>query len=65
MPNDLDLARWEHFHHGADIGIRGVGRTKQQAFEQAALALSAVVTAPDKIRAQTGVRININRNGRR
>lgn len=64
MPNDdLDLARWEHFEHGADIGIRGVGLTKQEAFEQAALAVSAVVTDPDKIRAQTGVRININRNG--
>ncbi len=63
MPNDdLDPARWEHFQHGADIGIRGVGHTKQQAFEQAALALSAVVTAPDKIRAETGVRININCN---
>lgn len=64
MPNDdPDLTRWEHFHHGADIGIRGVGLTRQQAFEQAALALSAVVTAPDKIQPQTSVRININRNG--
>lgn len=60
MSNDDPLlARWEHFQHGADIGIRGVGRSKQQAFEQAALALSAVVSAPDKIRAETGVRINI------
>lgn len=39
-------ARWEHFSHGADIGIRGVGKTTAEAFEQAALALTAVVTDP-------------------
>ncbi len=37
-------ARWEHFSHGADIGVRGIGETREQAFEQAALALTAVVT---------------------
>lgn len=57
-----DLARWEHFRHGADIGIRGVGRTRAQAFEQAALALSAVVTAPDQIRSRIAVPIHIERN---
>lgn len=36
--------RWEHFPHGADIGVRGFGATKAAAFEQAALALTAVVT---------------------
>lgn len=36
--------RWEHFDHGADIGVRGYGPTKAAAFEQAALALTAVVT---------------------
>ena len=38
--------RWEHFAHGADIGVRGIGATKADAFEQAALALTAVVTDP-------------------
>lgn len=37
-------ARWEHFAHGADIGVRGIGATKEAAFGQAALALSAVIT---------------------
>ena len=37
---------WEHFIHGADIGIRGIGRTKAEAFEQAALAMPAVMTGP-------------------
>ena len=35
--------RWEHYDHGADIGVRGFGSTKAEAFEQAALALMAVV----------------------
>ena len=33
---------WEHFAHGADIGVRGRRRTLADAFEQAALALTAV-----------------------
>jgi len=37
------MPRWEHFSHGADIGIRGIGESADEAFEQAALALSAVV----------------------
>lgn len=38
--------RWEHFVHGADIGVRGIGPTLAAAFEQGALALTAVVTDP-------------------
>ena len=38
------MLRAEHFAHGADVGIRGIGPTCDAAFEQAALALSAVVT---------------------
>jgi SHS2 domain-containing protein len=37
---------WEHFAHGADIGVRGCGPTPAAAFEQAAVALTAVVTNP-------------------
>lgn len=37
-------AGWEHFPHDADVGVRGFGATAQEAFEQAACALAAVVT---------------------
>ena len=37
-------ARWEHFPHSADIGIRGYAATLPEAFEQAALALTGIVT---------------------
>jgi SHS2 domain-containing protein len=39
-------AHWEHFAHGADIGVRGFGATEAEAFEQAGLALTAVITHP-------------------
>lgn len=50
-------ARWEHFQHQADIGVRGWGATPGAAFEQAALALTAVVTPPAGIRPRDRVEI--------
>lgn len=43
--------RWEHFYHQADVGVRGIGPTLDEAFEQAGLALTAVVTNPALVRA--------------
>lgn len=40
----MGRARWEHFSHDADIGLCGYGATPAEAFEQAALALTAIVT---------------------
>jgi SHS2 domain-containing protein len=37
---------WEHFPHPADMGIRGVGPSMESAFEQAALAMTAVTIDP-------------------
>jgi len=44
-----DTAHWEHFPHQADVGVRGHGETLEQAFEQAALALTAVITDPETV----------------
>lgn len=41
--------RWEHFPHEADIGVRGIGLTKEMAFEQAGLALTAVIADLDSV----------------
>ncbi|MFO1434188.1 MAG: archease [Candidatus Competibacteraceae bacterium] len=38
--------RWEHFPHVADCGVRGYGATKAAAFEQAALAMLALMVDP-------------------
>ena len=47
--------RHEHFQHGADIGIRGIGPRKEEAFRQAAIALTAVITDPEPIALQREV----------
>lgn len=50
-------AHWEHFSHGADIGIRGYGSTPASAFEQAALAMTAVVTDIGLVRSEATIEI--------
>jgi SHS2 domain-containing protein len=39
----------QHFHHMADIGVHGFGRGLAEAFEQAALALTAVIADPGAV----------------
>ncbi len=48
---------WEHFAHGADIGLRGFGATQARAFEQAALALTGVIADPSSIQNHASVSI--------
>lgn len=56
MTGDRD--RWEHFAHGADVGVRGLAATRAGAFEQVAAALTAVVIAdPAAIRSTVAVPI--------
>jgi SHS2 domain-containing protein len=50
-------AGWEHFPHGADIGVRGFGQTKAEAFEQAALAMSAVIADPARVAPRAAIAI--------
>lgn len=58
MPDDKPaVPSWEHFPHGADIGVRGIGATQAAAFEQAAVALTAVVADPTCVRADSAVHI--------
>jgi len=40
---------WWHFRHGADIGVAGRGDSAPASFEQAAIALTAVVTDPARV----------------
>jgi SHS2 domain-containing protein len=49
--------RWEHFEHGADIGVRGYGDSLEKAFEQTGLALTAVVTDPDNVECEQTVSV--------
>lgn len=46
MPGPAD---WELFPHGADVGVRGHGATRETAFENAAYAMTAALAEPDQV----------------
>lgn len=52
------IKRWEHFAHDADTGVRGIGASREETFEQAAVALTAVITDPLSLRAQEQVEVS-------
>lgn len=54
---DRRPVRWEHFTHEADLGVRGHGATAAEAFEAAALALTAAITDPGTVAAGTVVEV--------
>lgn len=58
MNSGVLIPKWEHFEHGADIGIRGIATTLEQAFEQTAIAMTAVIADPDSVSALTAVAIH-------
>ncbi len=57
LNSKLITPHWEHFEHKADIGIRGIAPTLEQAFEQAAIAMTAVVTDPNLVSDATAITI--------
>ena len=56
------MAGWQHFPHMADIGLQGDGATPAEAFEQAALALTAVITDPATVQPRTVVELDCAAN---
>ena len=56
--SDATGLTWEHFPHGADVGVRGIGPTKEAAFVQTALALTGVVTDLAAVRRDVAVHIS-------
>lgn len=56
-PAAASAGRWEHFPHGADIGIRGFGPTLACAFEQAAIAMTAVICDIGSVVPRTRVQV--------
>lgn len=53
---------YELFEHMADVGIRGFGETLEEAFAQAVLALTAVITDPNRVEPREKVEVQIERN---
>jgi len=54
---DASGGGWELFAHDADVGVRGRGRSLAEAFENAALAMTAAITDPATVRLAETVRI--------
>lgn len=48
---------WEHFEHRADIGVRGYGTGLTDAFAQAAMAMTAIITDLSAVRPLEGVEV--------
>jgi len=57
MSSVKSTAGWEHFSHGSDIGVRGFGGSVEEAFEQAAVALTAIVANVSTIKASQTVEV--------
>ncbi|UCD48867.1 MAG: archease [Phycisphaerales bacterium] len=53
----MNAGHWEHYSHPADMGIRGFGATREEAFAQAALAMTAIVVDLEKVQASKAVQI--------
>jgi tRNA nucleotidyltransferase (CCA-adding enzyme) len=49
---------WMHFIHDGDIGVRGVGASKDEAFEQAAIAMTSTITYSEKVEPKEAVEIS-------
>lgn len=53
----LESGDWELFPHGADVGVRGHGATREAAFANAAYAMTAALADPDQVRQLSAVEI--------
>jgi len=51
-------ARWEHFPHQADVGVRGFAASLEGAFEQTACAMTAVVTELERVSPLAEIRVS-------
>lgn len=54
---------WEHIPHQADIGVRGVGASKEESFEQAAVGLTAVITDPQTVAPKEMIEVSCEASG--
>lgn len=51
---------WEHFPHAADMGVRGIGKTKNEAFEEAAKALVALTTDVEQVSPTEKIEVSLS-----
>ena len=54
----MNKVSWKHIEHDADIGVCGSGPDVACAFEQAGLALTAIITSLDKVKARHALNVH-------
>lgn len=52
------MTDYETFEHGADVGIRGFGRTVEEAFQNGAKAMFSVMVDLDTVKADHSVEVH-------
>jgi len=57
MAHQKSLPQGEHFPHDADMGIRGIGASKSEAFEQTALGMMSVIVDLQTVTPRVKVRV--------
>jgi SHS2 domain-containing protein len=63
MQNDMIPFGWEHLPRGADIGVGGFGRSKEEAFALAAIALTAVIIDPHQFAPESPIEVDCAESG--
>ena len=51
---------YETFEHKADMGVRGIGESFEQAFEETAKAMFSIMTGLEKVEAENVVEVEAN-----
>ncbi len=54
----MSQGHWEHYAHDADVGVRGHGNSKAEAFRQAALGMMALVVEAGSVEPRAQVSIS-------
>lgn len=59
----MSSAGWDHFDVDADVGVRGWGPTRGEAFAQATLGVFALLVGPDEVLAREQREIRAQADG--
>lgn len=59
----MSSAGWDHFDADADVGVRGWGPTRGEAFAQATLGVFALLVGPDEVLAREQREIRAQADG--
>jgi SHS2 domain-containing protein len=59
----MTVAGWEHFEVEADVGVRGWGASRAEAFAQATLGVFALLVTPDQVQGREDREVRAQADG--